>query len=43
VKPSDPFILAGTLALLGAAALIASWVPARRAATVEPLIALRGN
>src|SRR5688572_18594481 len=43
VKPSDPAILIGTLALLGAAALIASWLPARKAATVEPLIALRGN
>jgi len=43
VKPSDPVILMGTLALLGAAALIASWLPARKAASVEPLIALRGD
>ena len=43
VKPTDPFILAGSLALLGAAALIASWLPARRAAGVEPLVALRGE
>jgi putative ABC transport system permease protein len=43
VKPGDPFILAGTLGLLAAAALIASWVPARKAASVEPLEALRGN
>jgi len=43
VKPSDPLILLGTLGLLGAAALIASWLPARKAASVEPLIALRGN
>jgi ABC-type antimicrobial peptide transport system permease subunit len=43
VKPSDPVILMGTLALLGAAALIASWLPARKAASVEPLIALRAD
>ena len=42
VKPSDPVILIGTLALLAAAALLASWLPARKAASVEPLIALRG-
>jgi len=41
VKPSDPVILIGTLALLGAAAFAASWLPARKAAAVEPLVALR--
>jgi ABC-type antimicrobial peptide transport system permease subunit len=41
VKPSDPGILLGTLALLGLAAFAASWFPARKAAAVEPLIALR--
>ena len=43
VKPSDPVILVGTLLLLAGAALLASWLPARKAAGVEPLIALRGN
>ena len=43
VKASDPVILIGTLVLLGAAGFIASWLPARKAASVEPLIALRGN
>jgi ABC-type lipoprotein release transport system permease subunit len=32
---------AGVLALLGAVAAAASYVPARRAGRVEPLIALR--
>ena len=41
VKPSDPVILAGTLLLLGLAGLVASWLPARKAASVEPLTALR--
>jgi putative ABC transport system permease protein len=41
VKPSDPAILIGTLTLLGLAAFAASWFPARKAAAVEPLIALR--
>ncbi|HEX6048592.1 MAG TPA: ABC transporter permease [Gemmatimonadaceae bacterium] len=41
VKPSDPVILLGTLVLLGAAAFAASWLPARKAAAVEPLVALR--
>ncbi|HUQ81570.1 MAG TPA: ABC transporter permease [Gemmatimonadaceae bacterium] len=43
VKPSDPLILAGTLLLLGLAGLVASWIPARKAASVEPLVALRGS
>jgi predicted permease len=41
VKPSDPVILVGTVALLAGAALGASWFPARRAAGVDPLVALR--
>ena len=37
----DPFILAGVSIVLVAAALLASFVPARRAASVDPMEALR--
>jgi putative ABC transport system permease protein len=39
----DPLVMAGSLALLIAAALVASWLPARRAARVDPVGALRGE
>jgi predicted permease len=41
IAPDDPMTMAGGVALLLAAALVASWVPARRAAGVEPMVALR--
>jgi predicted permease len=41
VVPSDPFTFAAILAVLGLAVLAASWIPARRAATIQPSEALR--
>ncbi len=41
VKPYDPAILLITTLVLAAAALFAAFVPARRAASVEPMRALR--
>lgn len=43
VKPWNPVVLALVVATLGLAALLASVVPARRAAGVEPMVALRNE
>jgi ABC-type antimicrobial peptide transport system permease subunit len=37
----DPLLLAGASALLIAAASLASFIPARRAASTDPMVALR--
>ena len=43
VSERDPLTFAGVAVLLGAVALVASWVPARRAARVDPLTAMRAD
>src|SRR5206468_3035603 len=41
VEPGDPLTFAGVSLLLAVIALFACWLPARRAARVEPMEALR--
>lgn len=41
VSPSDPTTIAAGTAVLSAVALAATWIPARRAAAVQPMEALR--
>jgi putative ABC transport system permease protein len=41
VRPADPSTLAVAALLMSLAALLATYVPARRATKVDPIVALR--
>jgi putative ABC transport system permease protein len=41
VKPYDPATLASTVLVLLVTGVLACWIPARRAARVDPMVALR--
>ncbi|HEY3742674.1 MAG TPA: ABC transporter permease [Bryobacteraceae bacterium] len=41
VEPNDPWIIGGVTATLIAVGVLASWLPARRAARLDPMVALR--
>jgi putative ABC transport system permease protein len=41
VSPTDPWVFAGTVLIIVAVAVTASLVPARRAARIDPLEAMR--
>ncbi|MDX6462681.1 MAG: putative transport system permease protein [Acidobacteriaceae bacterium] len=43
VKPYDSFTLGAVSSLLFAIALVAGWLPARKAASIDPIVALRGE
>ena len=42
-KPGDPLAFLATILSLSAVALIAAYIPARRASKIQPISALRGN
>jgi putative ABC transport system permease protein len=43
IQPTDPLTYAGMIALFFLIAAVSSWLPARRAAALDPTVALRGE
>ena len=43
VEPTDPVVFAATSLVIVSIAALAAWLPARRAARVDPMEALRGE
>lgn len=41
VRAADPLVCGGSVLLLTVAAAVSCWVPARRAARIDPMAALR--
>lgn len=41
MKPTDPWALAASVSILAACAIVAGYAPARKAAKVDPMVALR--
>ncbi len=43
VSPRDPKVIGGVVAVLATVAVAASWIPARRATRVDPVVAMRNE
>jgi ABC-type lipoprotein release transport system permease subunit len=43
VRPWDPATFAGVAALLAAVSVVSSWLPSRRVARVDPIVAMRAE
>ena len=43
VEPGDPTVFGGVTVLIVAVGIFATWLPARRAGTVDPMVALRAE